>query len=112
MKVKQLVAPNAEIGEGGRVLVTGARGRPPTPYYKASITYLGGLKMDAVLMVGGMDAKRKALAVADGILTRTRRLFSEKGFSDYSDVNVETLGAETSYGPNSRMDQSREVLLR
>ncbi len=37
------------------------------PYYKASITYLGGLKMDAVLMVGGIDAKRKALAVADGI---------------------------------------------
>lgn len=112
VKVKQLVPPNAETGEGGKVLVTGARGRPPTPHYKASITYLGGLKMEAVLMIGGVDAKRKALAVADGILTRTRRLFKERGIADYSDVNVEPLGAEASYGPNGRMDNSREVLLR
>jgi hypothetical protein len=112
VKVTQLTAPDADTGEGGSVLVTGARGRPPTPFYKASITYLGGLKMDAVLMVGGIDAKRKALAVADGILTRTRRLFKERGIADYSNVHVEPLGAEASYGPNGRMDDSREVLLR
>jgi len=110
--LKQLTLPNKETGEGGCVLVKGCRGRPPTKYYKASVTYLGGLKMEAMLMIGGIDAKRKALAVADGILTRTRRIFKEKGYKDYDRVNVETLGAEHSYGPNGRLDHSREVLLR
>eukprot|EP01127_Copromyxa_protea_P016118 TRINITY_DN4739_c0_g1_i1.p1 TRINITY_DN4739_c0_g1~~TRINITY_DN4739_c0_g1_i1.p1 ORF type:complete len:615 (-),score=110.50 TRINITY_DN4739_c0_g1_i1:35-1879(-) len=112
VKVKQLTLPNLATGEGGSVLVTGAKGRPPTSTYKASVTYLGGFKMDAVLMIGGIDAKKKAFAVADGILTRTRRLFQERGYGDYSNVHLEALGAETSYGPNGRMDDSREVLLR
>lgn len=112
VKVQQLTLPDPDSGEGGRVLVTGAKGKPPTPYYKASVTYLGGLKMDAVLMIGGIDAKRKALAVADSILARTRRVFKERGLGDYSNVHIEPLGAEASYGPNGRTDNSREVLLR
>jgi len=70
------------------------------------------LKMDAVLMIGGVDARRKGLAVAEAILIRTRRLFQERGYGDYRDVHIETLGAEASYGPNGRMDNSREILLR
>lgn len=75
-------------------------------YYKTSCTYFSGYKMDAMLMIGGRDARKKGLAVADGILQRTRNEFKRRGYEDYSAVNVELLGAEHSiiyYISNERL---------
>jgi hypothetical protein len=48
----------SQIGKD-RVLVTGAKGRPPTPYLKCSGIYVEGYKITAELWIGGVDARRK-----------------------------------------------------
>src|SRR5687767_3277384 len=42
-----------------RVLVTGARGLPPTPDYKASLTYFDGYRCTATMMIVGREAVAK-----------------------------------------------------
>ncbi len=101
----------SELGED-RVRVSGARGLPPTPYYKASLTYADGYRCTATLMIVGADAAAKARHVAAAILKRTRRMFSERGLNDYTAVSTEVLGAETSYGPHARHGATREVVLK
>ncbi|CAG8587652.1 11478_t:CDS:2, partial [Scutellospora calospora] len=85
-----------------KVLVTGAKGRAPTKYLKVSGIYLDGYKMTGQLVIGGIDAWRKAAAVAHAILTKTRVLFTKLGLSQYRNVNVEVLGAEHTYGSSRR----------
>ena len=95
-----------------RVRVSGACGLPPTPYYKASLTYAAGFRCTATLMIVGQEAAEKARHVAAAILKRTRRLFAEQALSDYSGVSAEVLGAESMYGPHARHGATREVVLK
>jgi len=95
-----------------RVLVTGARGSPPTAYYKVSVTYLDGFKLGGSLMIGGIDAKRKALAVGKAILSKTQTLLKQEKLPDFLETNLEVLGAEHTYGPHARCETTREVVLR
>ena len=100
-----------EVGPD-RVRVTGARGHPATPTYKANATCLDGYRATALFMIGGIDARLKGDAVADAILRRTRRLFRERGMGDYRGVDVEVLGAEATYGPHARARETREVVVK
>jgi hypothetical protein len=95
-----------------RVQVSGARGRPATPDYKAGLTYADGYRCTATMMIVGADAVARAQHVAAAILARTRRLFAERGFADYRAVSVEVLGAESSYGPHARHAATRECVLK
>lgn len=95
-----------------RVRVEGARGRAPSTRYKASVTFQDGWRATATMMIGGREAAAKARRVADAILTRTRRLFAARGWGDYRDVSVETLGAESTYGPHAQHGATREVILK
>jgi Acyclic terpene utilisation family protein AtuA len=95
-----------------KVDVRGARGRAPTPYYKVSSTYLDGFGCSAQLTIVGFDAAKKARRTAEAILERTRKLFSEHNYGDYSDTHIETIGAESCYGPHSTADGVREVTMR
>jgi hypothetical protein len=95
-----------------RVRVEGARGRAPSAHYKASVTFQDGWRATATMMIGGREAAAKARRVADAILSRTRRLFAARGWDDYRDVSVETLGAESTYGPHARHGATREVILK
>ena len=97
---------------GDRVRVTGARGLPATPTYKASLTYADGFRCTATLMIVGAQAVPRAEAVAAAILKRTRRMFREKGWDDYRAVSIEVLGAEAMYGPHARTRDTREVILK
>ncbi|MBU2551034.1 MAG: DUF1446 domain-containing protein [Proteobacteria bacterium] len=92
-----------------RVRVTGARGRPPTETYKVCAGYHDGFRCVAVLPVIGIDAARKAERQAGAIIERTREMFQQRGFEDYRRVWIEPLGAEASYGGNSRTRLAREV---
>jgi hypothetical protein len=92
--------------------VTGARGRPATPFYKATITYEDGWKIAAQLTIIGIDAVAKAERTAQAILGRTRRMFRVLNIGDYSETRVECLGAESAYGAHSRARDAREVVLR
>ncbi|MBV9538344.1 MAG: acyclic terpene utilization AtuA family protein, partial [Acidisphaera sp.] len=95
-----------------RVRVTGARGRPPTGRYKVSATYQDGYRAVATVSIVGTDAARKAERTADALLARGRAILAERNLPDFTAVHVEALGAEASYGAESRARDTREVLLR
>jgi hypothetical protein len=100
-----------ELGHD-RVRVTGARGLPPTPYYKACLTYADGYRCMATVMIVGPEAAARAQHVAGAILARTRRLLAARGLADYRASSVEVLGAESMYGPHARTTHTREVILK
>ena len=101
----------AQLGEN-RVEVSGARGRAPGTDYKVSATYQDGFRCGAMMMIGGVDAVKKAEAVAAAILKRTRRLFAERDLPDYLRTNIEVLGSEANWGANGRRRDTREVILK
>lgn len=101
-----------EASGPGRVRVSGARGRAPSASYKVSATYPDGYRCATTMMIVGNDAAERAEAVAKAILARCGRLMREAGFPDFAETFVETLGAEASYGAQSRARATREVVLK
>lgn len=95
-----------------RVIVSGARGRRPTDFYKFSGTYQDGFRSSGTMIVIGIDAVAKARRTAEAILDRTRVMLHREGLPDYSDTLIEVIGAETMYGPHSRAQSAREVMMR
>lgn len=95
-----------------RVAVSNAKGRAPTTTYKVSATYFDGYKCSAQLTVIGFDAAKKLKRTAEAILTRTRRIFREMNLPDYTDTNIEVLGAESLYGPHAQAAGVREGVMR
>jgi hypothetical protein len=95
-----------------RVAVSGARGRPPTTQYKVSATYQDGYRAMATVSIVGPDAARKAERTGEALIARARLAFAERGLPDFTATHIEALGAEASYGQESRARASREVLLR
>ncbi len=94
------------------VLVENARGRPPTNQYKVSATYQDGYRAVATVSIVGPDAARKAERTAEALIARSRMIFADRGFPDFTATHFEALGAEASYGARSAIRASREVLLR
>lgn len=95
-----------------RVRVSGARGRPPTPDYKVSATWLDGYRAVATFSIVGPDAARKAMRTADALVARARAIFSRKGLADFFSTHAEALGAESAYPARLRNEATREVVLR
>lgn len=100
-----------QIGQN-RVRVTGAKGQPPTAQYKVSATYIDGARAVAMVSIVGFDAVRKAERTAQALLDRAHMRFAERQWPDFSATHVEVLGAEASYGIQSRARDAREVILR
>ncbi|XP_015265547.1 PREDICTED: uncharacterized protein LOC107109440 [Gekko japonicus] len=88
--------------EGGAVKVQGATGLPPSSFYKVNATYPDGFKAIACCPVTGPKAIEKGKQVAESILERTRMMFSQLGYEDYSAVNIQILGSEETYGPHAK----------
>jgi hypothetical protein len=100
------------VAEGpDRVGVHGARGRAPTSTYKVCATYVDGFKLSAPLSIIGFDAAAKARRTGEAILERTSELLTARGLAPYTDTMIETLGAESCYGPHAR-GGTREAVLR
>ena len=95
-----------------RVKLAGAKGRPPTAQYKVSATFQDGYRAVASISIVGRDAARKAERTAQALLERARMQFRQQNRADFSATHVEALGAEASYGSESRTRATREVLLR
>jgi hypothetical protein len=100
-----------QIGKD-RVEVKGVRGRPATDTYKVSATYMDGWRCFGNLTIVGIDAVKKAERTAEAILARTRAMFREHNFGDYSETSIEILGGEQQYGPHSRVRDAREVVMK
>jgi hypothetical protein len=77
-----------------RVRVSGAKGLAPGPQYKVSATYADGFRCTGQLTIVGIDAARKARRTGEAILQRTRDLFAQRGWPDYSRTRIEVLGGE------------------
>lgn len=95
-----------------RVLVRGARGRPPTGHYKVSATWQDGYRAVATVAIVGPDAALKAERMAEAWIARARATFRARGWPDFTATRVEAVGAEAAYGPASRTRATREVMLR
>ena len=100
-----------EVGPN-RVAVTGARGSPPPATLKACAQITDGWRAQSLLFIGGRHAVAKARRVGDDLLERGRTMLSRAGLDGFSDVDVEVLGSEDSYGPHARGETSREVILK
>jgi hypothetical protein len=105
---------NIHLGQKGpnEVMVENARGRPPTNQYKVSATYQDGYRAVATVSIVGPDAAQKAERTAEALIARSRMIFADRGFPDFTATHFEALGAEASYGARSATRASREVLLR
>jgi hypothetical protein len=103
-----------KIREAGsdRVHVSGARGQPPTPTYKASATWSDGFRVGAYYMIAGIGAAAKADKVADAVFRRTADILREEQLPPFTEISHEAIGSETTYGPASRGHETREVMLK
>ncbi len=97
-----------------RVLITGATGKAPSAQYKISATYLDGFRNTATFLICGREAIAKGQTVADAIITRIRTMFKTKGIDDFTEVNIEILGSESTYGANinPNIQACREVVVK
>ena len=102
------------IREAGphRVHFSGARGRPPTPTYKASATWSDGFRVGAYYMIAGIDAAAKADKVADAVFRRSAVMLREQHLPAFTEISHEAIGSESTYGPASRARGTREVMLK
>jgi len=99
-----------QAGEN-RVLVKGGRGLGRTDSYKVSATHADGWRSISTLTLAAIDAPAKAQRVGDAIIDRCNRLFRARNLSEFDEVSIEVLGAESSYGGNAR-SRTREVVLK
>jgi hypothetical protein len=100
-----------EVGHN-RVTVSGARGLAPPKTLKACAQIADGWRGQSLLLIGGRDAAAKARRAGDDLVSRGRHMLRRAGLQDFSEVDIEVLGAEDTYGPNSRVRDSREVVLK
>lgn len=100
-----------ELG-ADRVRVSGARGAPPPPNYKLSLTWADGFRGGELWTMYGRDAETKARRLAEGVLRRARRVLVERGLPDYRETSLEIIGAEAHYGVARRIERPREVSLK
>ncbi|AZD17072.1 DUF1446 domain-containing protein [Pseudomonas chlororaphis] len=94
------------------VSVQGAKGLPPTGQYKVSATYPDGFRCTASCLIAGIDAVAKARRVSQAIIDKTTQMFGQRGWAPYSEVNIELLGSEATYGPHGQRQDSREVVIK
>ncbi|MFC6336757.1 acyclic terpene utilization AtuA family protein [Pseudomonas karstica] len=94
------------------VRLHGAKGLPPTDQYKVSATYPDGFRCTASCLIAGIDAVAKAERVSQAIINKTSQLFSLRGWAPYTEVNIELLGSEATYGAHAQRQDCREVVVK
>ena len=96
-----------EVGTD-QVRVSGAVGSPAPATLKACAQIPDGWKLQMLLFVAGREAVAKAERMGANLLERAREHLG----IDFRATNVEVVGAEESYGEQSRVRHNREVVLR
>ena len=103
-----------EITQEGRdrVLVKGAKGHPAPSTYKVSMTYQDGFRAGAAMGFYGIDADKKARLYAQAVLKRTRERLRASNLGDFTETDIEIIGAEAQYGDYSEILGAREVMMK
>jgi hypothetical protein len=95
-----------------RVHVSGAKGRPPTPFLKASVTYGAGWRATGYQPIIGEEAGAKARRQGAALIARARSLLRARNLADFTDTAVSVIGEEASFGAHARTSGAREVILK
>ncbi|MAD15255.1 MAG: terpene utilization protein AtuA [Alteromonadaceae bacterium] len=95
-----------------RVSVSGAKGRAPGNQYKVCATYVDGYKLISSFFMGGERAADKARVNINALVKRTERAFAAKGLGGYRRTSIEIIGAEDTYGPHAKAQNTREVIAK
>jgi len=95
-----------------RVLVSGARGRPPTDSLKACVTFDKGWRGIAYQPVIGEDAAEKATRQAEALFARARQLLRARNLPDFTRTEAIIIGGEASFGAHGRHADTREVICK
>ncbi len=105
---------HVELTQSGvdRVEVKGSRGQAPPPTFKACAQVVDGYKITGLVLIGGRDAAKKARRFGGDFVRRAERVLAREGLSGLRDVDVEILGAESTYGPHARTTDTREVVVK
>lgn len=98
-----------QVGEN-RVKVTNCIGYPATGQYKVSMTYKNGYRCIAFMPVLGRQAAQKAERQMEAIVTRVEEMLRDRQMGPFKAKRLESIGAEASYGANSRARNVREVM--
>lgn len=99
-----------QLEQGGqdRVRVTGIQGRPPTPYFKVSISYADGWISLGKLTYAWPDALEKAKKADEIIRQRIKDLKLK-----FDEIHTEFLGINACHGPLSHpVSEPNEVVLQ
>ncbi len=84
-----------EQDSADRVIVTNAKGRPPSGCYKVSATYADGFRAGYVFNFNGFEASAKAEAFAAAGVKKTRTILRSMNAADFNDICIETTGGES-----------------
>jgi hypothetical protein len=95
-----------------RIEVRGGRGRSAPPTLKACAQVQDGYKLTGLVFLGGRDAVRKAARFGEDFIRRAERVLEREGWSELRAVDIEVLGAESTYGPQARTVDTREVVVK
>ena len=95
-----------------QVSVTGARGLPPTKYYKNSATFMDGYRSIGTLVVGGKDAFKKGEIIANAIIKKCSLIFKDNKMGNFSNTSFDIIGSNSIYGPEKNDMNTKEIVLR
>mgnify|MGYP001205626699 CR=1 FL=1 len=103
-----------EITETGpnQVFVKGAKGFPPTKYYKNSATYMDGYRAIGTLVIGGKDAFKKGEVIANAVIKKCSSVFKENKIGNFSKTSFDIIGSNSIYGPEKNNLKTKEIVLR
>ena len=96
------------------VKISGAKGSPPTPFFKASMAYQDGYKATGSLMITGADAVEKAQIMIDALWDRMSCSF-ERQYAEMVGYNACHLGMVQQPNANSPLKNKfypNEILVR
>lgn len=100
-----------EIGKD-KVLVKNAKGKAPTPTYKAIAQCKEGYRCTYVFMITGRDLLAKSQRLTKDTKTRIERSIAMLGFKPFSQFDIEFLGAESNFGYPVEAKNNRELIIK
>ncbi|MDA9989816.1 DUF1446 domain-containing protein [Paracoccaceae bacterium] len=95
-----------------QVQISGAKGRLAPDTYKVCLTFRNGYRGGHFFGFYGIDAEKKANAYARAALVRSRRALAAINAVDFTQTDIEVIGAEAQFGEMRQSPIAREVAIK